>query len=166
MVRGCGRVLVPGGLAVAAGGGAARCRSGSRGLCARGGLASCLFSAAVLFSRFCWRRSRCSSRSMRRSSFAAGSWKRSSFRALSARFLRSISSSKRLSRSSCSACCSARRSRCSSGERGVHLCDNLRMIFGKVFADAEAVGVAAGGLEHELCVGERRGCRGRCRGAS
>ena len=43
-----------------------------------------------------------------------------------------------------------------SGERGVHLCD-FGMICGKVFADAEAVGVAAGGLEHELCAGERTG---------
>ena len=58
-------------------------------------------------SRFCRRRSRCSSRSMRRSAFDSGLWNCSSFHALSARFLRSICSSVRLSRSSCSACCSA-----------------------------------------------------------
>ena len=39
------------------------------------------------------------------------------------------------------------------GERGVHLCD-FGVVFGKVLADAEAVGVAAGSLEHELCAGE------------
>ena len=104
-------------------------------------------------SRFCWRRSRCSSRSMRRSAFASGAVElRQLPRLVGALlllyqlvgapvplFLLSLLLRDLLALLGC--------------ERGAHLRDS-GVVFWQAFADAEAVWVAAGVEEHVLCAGE------------